>query len=199
VAVNERGATAIAWAGSSAASSTEPVAQVRVRAAGSRDFAPSQSLSVPGQTVRSADVGLDRDGRVDQNYDGRDQPLPVVGSPVQSRWDVAGRKLFLLRLRVVRPPAGATARLTCDGKLCPFRARSATKVRNGAITLFGDLKARKAARKRARRFHAGEELELRITARGFVGKSVRFKLQKGRIPAGKISCVQPGAKRAGRC
>jgi hypothetical protein len=74
-----------------------------------------------------------------------------------------------------------------------------TKVRKGAITLFGDLKARKAARRRARRFHAGQKLELRITARGFVGKSVQFKLRKGRIPAGKIRCVQPGAKRAGAC
>ena len=118
---------------------------------------------------------------------------------MQSRWGVSGKRLFLLRLRVVRPPAGATARLTCGGKLCPFRARTATKVRKGAITLFADAKPRKAAHKRIRRFHAGQRLELRVTARGFVGKSVQFKLQKGRIPAGKIRCVQPGAKRAGRC
>ncbi len=34
-----------------------------------------------------------------------------------------------------------------------------------------------------------------MTAPGHIGKVVRFKLAKGRIPKGKVLCLPPGGKK----
>ena len=42
-------------------------------------------------------------------------------------------------------------------------------------------------------------MQVRITAPGFVGKVVRWKLKKGRQPVGKVLCLPEGANRARKC
>ena len=44
-------------------------------------------------------------------------------------------------------------------------------------------------------FHAGQTLQVRITKKGYIGKVVRYKLQKGKIPSGKDLCLPPGKKK----
>ena len=56
------------------------------------------------------------------------------------------------------------------------RARSRCSRRSRRRTCVG---------KRQRTFRAGQRLELRITKKGYIGKVVRYKLKKGKIPSGK--------------
>jgi hypothetical protein len=47
--------------------------------------------------------------------------------------------------------------------------------------------------KKKRTFRGGQRLELRIIAKGHIGKVLRYKLKTGKIPTGKESCLPVGA------
>jgi len=121
-------------------------------------------------------------------------PKKRVTSKVRVTWGVNGKRIFLLRLQARNVPRGGKAELRCKGKKCPFKRKSSKKRRNTNITLFSEVKASKVAGKKARRFRAGQRLELRITAPEHIGKVVRYRLKKGKIPSGKTLCLPPGAK-----
>jgi hypothetical protein len=116
-------------------------------------------------------------------------PPRRIDSSVSSRWGFDRRKrfIFLLRLRVKAPPQGAVAELRCKGRRCPFRRKRVSRIRSNRIDVF------KALSKRQRRFRPGQVLQLRITAPGHIGKVVRFRLRRGRIPNGQTLCLPPGA------
>ena len=116
-------------------------------------------------------------------------PLPRIDSSVSSRWGFDRRKrfIFLLRLRVKTPPQGAVAELRCKGRKCPFKRKRVKRIRKNRIDVF------KALTERQRRFRPGQRLQLRITAPGHIGKVVKFRLRKGRIPNGRTFCLPPGA------
>ena len=121
-------------------------------------------------------------------------PTPRINTPVQTLWGVAGKRIFLLRLKATRVPRGTKLALRCTGKKCP-KDRSSKRRRNGGITLFKAMSAKKAAKTKARRFRAKQRLDVRVTAPGHIGKVVRFKLKKGEIPKGKVLCLPPGKQR----
>jgi hypothetical protein len=113
---------------------------------------------------------------------------------------VSGKRIFLLRLSAPTVPKGGKLELRCKGKKCPYKKRSSKKRRSGGITLFKEIKAKKAATKKKRSFRAKQTLEVRITAKGFIGKVVRYKLKKGKIPSGKTLCLPVGKnKPRNRC
>lgn len=127
-------------------------------------------------------------------------PAPVppkkrITSKIRVTWGVSGKRIFLLRLSAGNVPKGGKLELRCSGKKCPFKRRSSKKRRSGRITLFKEIKASKVAGKRARAFRAKQRLEVRITAPGYIGKVVRYKLKKGKIPSGKTLCLPVGAKK----
>ena len=118
---------------------------------------------------------------------------PRVESPVFVLWGVAKKRIYLLRLKVTRVPAGAKAQLRCKGRRCPYKRKSSKRVRKGAITIFKEIKPTKVVGKRKRSFRAGQRLQLRVTAPGHIGKVVKYRLRKGRIPSGRTFCLPPGA------
>jgi hypothetical protein len=122
-------------------------------------------------------------------------PKKRITSKVRVTWGVSGRKIFLLRLSAGNVPKGGKLELRCKGKKCPFKRRSSKKRRGGSITLFKEIKAAKVAGKNARRFRAKQTLQVRITAPTYIGKVVRYKLKKGKIPSGKTLCLPVGAKK----
>ena len=79
---------------------------------------------------------------------------------------------------------------------CPFSSRELKRIRNKTITLFKEVKASKVRGKKKRTFRAGQRLQLRITAKGYIGKVVRYKLKKSKIPSGRNLCLPEGAKKA---
>ena len=106
-----------------------------------------------------------------------------------------GKRIFALALAVKAPPRGARATLACKGEDCPFRTRKITRIRNDKLTVFTPLAPGRAATTKIRSFRAGQRLELRITAAGQIGKAVRFKLKRGKIPTGRQGCLTPGQTR----
>jgi hypothetical protein len=129
-------------------------------------------------------------------------PVPRIDSTVQSNWGFVrrtGRDFFLLRLKVVAPPKGSAAQLRCSGNRCPFQSRRFTKIRKRAITLYANLSPTKATKVKNRRFRAGQLIQIRITAPGYVGKVVEWKLKRGRQPVGVVRCLAPGATRPSAC
>ncbi len=100
---------------------------------------------------------------------------------------------------MVAPPKGAAAQLRCRGKRCRFQSRRFTKRRKNAITLYKLVKPSKVVKKKSRRFHAGQKVQLRITAPGFTGKVVTWRLKKGKQPIGKVRCLPEGTRKPRKC
>ena len=75
-------------------------------------------------------------------------------------WGVAGKRIFLLRMQIVKAPKGSKAELRCadkkKGKQCPFNRTSSKKRKKGTITLFKEVKAKNVIGKQRRTFHAGQ-------------------------------------------
>ena len=69
----------------------------------------------------------------------------------------------------------------------------------GQLAVFKTLSVKRALDVRARRFRAGQRVQLRITAPGAVGRVVTFKLKAGREPRGKPACLPPGARTPEAC
>jgi hypothetical protein len=127
------------------------------------------------------------------------KPPKRIRSKVRVTWGVAGKRIFLLRMQIVKAPKRTKAELRCadkkKGPQCPFKRVSSKKRKKGTITLFKEVKAKNVIGKKKRSFHAGQTLQVRITKKGFIGKVVRYKLEKGRIPSGKDLCLPPGKKK----
>lgn len=126
-------------------------------------------------------------------------PQPVGPKRVRSRvrvlWGVRRKRIFLLRMKVLDVPRGGKGELRCKGKRCPYKRFSSKKRRKGDITLFKEIKPRKVIGKKKRSFRAGQTLQLRITAPGRIGKVIKYRLRKGRIPSGQSLCLPVGAKK----
>jgi hypothetical protein len=126
-------------------------------------------------------------------------PPKRIRSAIRITWAVSGRTLYVLRLGVTRVPKGGKVELRCSrrnsSRKCPFKRKASKKRRNGRITLFKEIRAAKVRGKKQRTFRAGQRLEVRITAKGYIGKVARYKLRKGKIPSAKQLCLPVGAKK----
>jgi hypothetical protein len=151
------------------------------------DGIPDASDHCPDQNARARDA----------NGDGCLDPAPpsVLRSTVTSNWSAFARYTIVRTLTVNQLPAGATVKVTCRSKRkkrCPYRSRSFT-VRKAT----SKLNLRKPFRKR--RLPARTLITVQITAPGYVGKVVRYRMRKRKLPKVTQLCLQPGAKRPGRC
>ena len=132
-----------------------------------------------------------RGNRIDENCDGRAEPFQAITSAISSRWSVRGTRVRLTLLRARNVPAGASGVISCAGEECPFK-RKAVAARKRSI----DFRA--ALGKRQRRLRAGQTIEVRVTAPRRIGKVVRFKLERNRIPRGQTLCLPAGGSRPQR-
>ncbi len=126
-------------------------------------------------------------------------PPPRIDATVQNSWGRLGKNFFLLRLRIIGPPQGSAAQIRCSGRRCPFQSRRFTKFRKGDILMYKNLKPSKAVKQRNRHFRARQTIQIRVTAPGFVGKVVKFKLKRGKQPVGKVLCLPEGASKPSKC
>jgi hypothetical protein len=78
-------------------------------------------------------------------------------------------------------------------------SRRFTKLRKGDIRILRSIKPAKAANMKARSFRAGQTVQLRITAPGYIGKVVTWKLKRGKLPVAVVRCLAPGAAKPHRC
>jgi len=120
-------------------------------------------------------------------------PPPRIDSAVSVKWGRQGRFVYLVAMRVVRPPQGTKVQLRCKGRKCPFKKKTYTRFRKGSIRVAKELKPAKVIKKESRKFRRGQRVQLRITADGFIGKVVNYKIPKKGTPTGKPRCLPIGA------
>lgn len=118
-----------------------------------------------------------------------------INSKVKISWGVTSTRIFLIRLKIPKTPKKTKAVLTCKGKQCPFKRVSSKKRRKGAITLFKEVKTSKVRTMKRRTFRPGQRVELRITAPGYIGQVLRYKLKRAKVPTAKKLCLPVGAKK----
>jgi PKD repeat protein len=112
-------------------------------------------------------------------------PFPVV----RIRGRIVGAKVFI-DLLTVRAPKGATVRLRCHGRGCPY-ARAKSRASSAArLVRFRGIRGRIAR---------GTVIELFVTKPGTIGKYTRFLIRAGKAPARRDLCLPPGSTRPGRC
>jgi putative metal-binding protein len=126
---------------------------------------------------------------IDDDCTGGDQ-LARVGGTVASVFRASHKGVRVLRLRVRDAPAGARVTIRCLGKRCRFERRRSKVKANGTANL------RRLVRRRLR---PRTMLEVRITAPNSIGKVVRYRIRRGRIPEGRTLCLPPRAKKPVRC
>jgi hypothetical protein len=102
-----------------------------------------------------------------------------MSARVSAKWSVRGATARLRRLRLAKLPPGAVVRVRCRGPRCPLRRR--TLERRERLRL--DLRA-------------GQTLEVLVTARGYNGRLVRWRVRRGRAPKRATLCVPLGNTRA---
>ena len=122
-------------------------------------------------------------------------PPPRIDAAVSVKWGRQGKRVYLVAMRVPGPPRGAKVELRCKGKKCPFKKRTFTKRRKGAIRVFKELAPAKVVKKKARTFRRGQRVQVRILADGFIGKVVNYKIPRKGTPSGKVRCLPIGATR----
>jgi len=115
-----------------------------------------------------------------------------IVAPVRNRWLVKRRVTKVTAFSVSGAPAGGRVTVTCEGKGCPFAKRSRQVPPNGKVGFTGALDGH--------RLKPGAVIEVRITARGWIGKVVRYTVRKGKLPKAETLCLAAGAsKPATRC
>lgn len=130
--------------------------------------------------------------RVDENCDGRKAPFPSLRADVDVRVDAFRTHIVVTRIRLSRLRSGQRIRVSCRGRGCPFRKRSAnapTRRRRLDLT-------RWLARERLR---PGTLLQVRIRNRRRVEKTVSFELRAADRPVRIVRCSAPPDRRLRRC
>jgi hypothetical protein len=122
-------------------------------------------------------------------------PTPRITSPINNTWLVNGRSITAVVLTAGNVPAGSTITMKCTGKpRCRFKKKTIHVKKTGKVNLLKAL-----GRRKNRRFKAGETLEIQITHPGYIGKDVRFRFKKGKIPKGSVRCFKLGATKPSAC
>jgi hypothetical protein len=122
-------------------------------------------------------------------------PFPVVR--IAGR---ATRRGARIRLLTVRARPGASVRITCRGRGCPFgqlRKTISASVREGRpLPRTRLVRIRRLERRLLR---PGATLRVFITAAGTVGKYTRFRIRTARTPLRTDMCLVPGSIRPLGC
>lgn len=110
----------------------------------------------------------------------------AMTATVSARWSVRGANVRLRSLRAAKLPSGATVLVRCIGRRCPFTRRTAAKQKGTRLDLLDALGPA------VRRLRAGQTVEVLVTAHGYAGKLVRWRLRTGHKPRAVRRCVPLG-------
>jgi len=121
---------------------------------------------------------------IDDDCSGGDQPAKMTGVVAVS-WSVTKGALPKLGYMRVRDAfGGARVTVRCRGPRCPFKSRVRRADSDGNVSLT------KLFRKRLR---SGVRLDVLITAPDTIGRVMRYRITRGKLPRGQALCVPVGA------
>jgi hypothetical protein len=140
--------------------------------------------------VRAATVGVTPQSRFFTLM----SPFPVVR--IAGRVTQKGARIR--RLSVDAPP-GATVKVRCQGRGCPFkRARHTVSMRARAGAL-PPSRVTRIRRLEGRVLRSGAILRVSVTRSDAIGKFTRFRIRRGKPPARADMCLVPGSSSPAAC
>jgi PKD domain len=158
----------------------------------------SASVSFPSAGTYTVKLAVsDRDGAAAiaaQTIAVADPPPELLSPfPIVRLVGTVTSKGTRIRSLTAEAPDGATVRIECRGRGCPFRSQTRA-ARNGRAvhTEAGSSKRVRIRRLRRRTLRPGAVLEVWITKQGTIGKYTRFRIRKRKAPRRTDLCVMPG-------
>src|SRR6185503_19582527 len=107
------------------------------------------------------------------------------------------RRGALIRRFTIDAPFGATIKVHCRGKSCPFRKASLSNPRGKRSR--GPAGTVEIRRLRHRWLRAGVQIRVFVSRPGEVGKYTLFVIRKHRAPDRSDLCLPPGSTRPAQC
>ncbi len=167
------------------------VRQVQIRCAvadGDADGVPTAADNCrSAANADQADSDGDGLGNACDLVDNRPPPPPPerIDSTVTTRWAVFPRYTQLKGLVINDVPAGATVRVSCKGKGCPFKSRKFARDDSGRAVATKPFKRK--------RLKPGVVITVRVTKPGAVGRVVIYDVTRRKLPKPQRLCIPVGA------
>lgn len=128
---------------------------------------------------------------VDEDCDGIAEPQPRVTTLLDYAFFATRANTRVVRMRAVGVAPGTTLRVRCRGGGCPKRAWSRTYTARRATV---DLRVAGV-----RRLRPGATLEVRVTKRGTIGKTLRFRIRPAALPSVVTTCFDSDSRSQREC
>jgi hypothetical protein len=126
---------------------------------------------------------------IDDDCTGGDAPAKLAAT-IRNKWKARHGRVWVSSLSVVEAPEGARVEVTCKGKRCPFKRRTATVNAKGSAYLKKYFK---------RKLRPKLTIEVRVTYPNTIGRVGRFRIKRPDIPSMQRLCLPPGQSKARRC
>jgi len=143
----------------------------------------SRSFCVPG----TAEVA---GNKVDEDCNGFSAPFDPVEATIRFAFRFTRASTQVTTLNLAKVTRGASLRVTCRGKGCPFKSKR-VKLRKGKAKLSRIFKKRGKRAKLRRR----ARIRISLTKPGLISKVYNFKIRRGALPSFATRCQLPGSKR----
>jgi hypothetical protein len=142
-----------------------------------------QNVTVhPGATERPGN-------EIDDDCVGGDAPARLTAT-IRSNWKAANGRVWARILSVIEAPEGALVEVTCKGRRCPFKRRTA------AVNAKGEADLRKFVKRKLR---PKLTIEVRVTYPNTIGRVGRFRIKSVDAPTMQRLCLPPGEQKPRRC
>lgn len=97
-------------------------------------------------------------------------------------------------------PAGATIRVTCSGRGCPFKSKTLKQRKNATTVSLTKLFNRKVGRRTvAAKLRVKAKVEVRITAPSTIGRYRLLTIRSNKLPKSKDGCLAAATNKRIRC
>jgi hypothetical protein len=126
---------------------------------------------------------------IDDDCTGGDAPAKIAAT-IKNKWKAKNGRVWVSAMSVLEAPEGARVEVSCKGRRCPFKRRTATVNAKGNAYLLKFFK---------RKLRPKMTIEVRVTYPNSIGRVGRFRIKRADVPNMQRLCLPPGETKAKRC